>query len=322
MPELPKQIGGAPKDPVIYTIPDQFYGLAAKANIPMKEAAPASSAPQAAAGAAAPVTPAPMPAKEKGSKTWILIPIIAVLLLVGAGVAVWMLMKPKPPASPAQPSVTLPVTPEPEPEPEPEPVVEPATNTEPTPPAPSADTEGDGLTTAEEELFGTDPLKADSDDDGFSDSVEVMNLYNPAGFRPTRLIEAGLVSAFDAESGTFQALYPSTWTVGQAPEESAEFTAAFGGDIFTIAVQDNPGQQGVLDWYLSRNPGVSGSQIQQFSTKSGLEGIRVPAGPGNLTAYIDLGDGAIYRLSYAAGSEGMIYGSTFTMFLNSFAKQP
>jgi len=330
MPEQPKQLGGPAKEPVIYTIPEQFYGLAAKAQLPRETAAPVPGAAPAGAPAQAGPMPASAPAAEKkGSKAWILIPIIAVLLLGGIGFAVWVLLKPKPPAAPAQPSVTLPVTPQPEPQPEPEPQPqpepEPATSTEPVPPPPSAsaDADADGLTTAEETLFGTDAAKADTDDDGFSDSVEVTNLYNPAGFRPTKLVEAGLVKDYLAVTGTFQLLYPSAWIVGQTSKsEGADFVDPVNGDAFAVAIQDNPNNQALLDWYMSRNPGASSSEIQQFTTKSGLEGIRVPAGPGNLTAYIDLGGGAIYKLGYAAGPQGVIYASTFTMFLNSFAKQP
>jgi len=326
MPEQPKQLGGTPKDPVIYTIPDQFYGLAAKANIPMRDAAP-TPAPVAAG---APVVAAPMPAaKEKGSNAWILIPIIAVVLLGGAGFVVWMLLKkPKPPATPTQPSVTLPVTPtqpEPEPEPEPQPEPEPATTTPEVPPtpAPEDDADGDGLTTAEETLFGTDPLKSDTDDDGFSDSVEVTNLYNPAGFRPTRLIEAGLVAEYAPEGGTYQLLYPTNWTVAAPPEStSVQFSSPAYGDLFSVRTEANPDNQPLLDWYLSRNPGTSPSSVQPFTTKSGMEGIRVPDDTGGKTAYISDGAGAVYVVNYAFKTDAYLFSSTFTMFINSFAKRP
>ncbi len=43
------------------------------------------------------------------------------------------------------------------------------------------DSDQDGLPDAMEEIFGTDPLKADTDDDGFSDNDEIENGYNPLG---------------------------------------------------------------------------------------------------------------------------------------------
>ncbi len=44
------------------------------------------------------------------------------------------------------------------------------------------DTDKDGLSDlAEIDIFKTDPIKKDTDGDGFNDGSEVMNGYNPAG---------------------------------------------------------------------------------------------------------------------------------------------
>ncbi len=43
------------------------------------------------------------------------------------------------------------------------------------------DSDQDGLTNAEERFYGTDPNRADSDGDGYLDSEEVRNGYNPLG---------------------------------------------------------------------------------------------------------------------------------------------
>ena len=45
----------------------------------------------------------------------------------------------------------------------------------------SEDTDGDGLSDAEEARYGADPNNPDTDGDGFSDGEEVRNGYNPAG---------------------------------------------------------------------------------------------------------------------------------------------
>jgi len=98
------------------------------------------------------------------------------------------------------------------------PTAQPAESTVPTPapapaqqatPAPAVDTDGDGLTDAEEKSYGTDPnvvdtdndglsdreeiqvyktnpLNPDTDGDGFSDGTEVKSGYNPNG--PGKLI--------------------------------------------------------------------------------------------------------------------------------------
>ncbi len=330
MPELPKQLGAAPKEPVIYTIPDQFYGLAAKAQI--KEMAPMAAAAvpgaPAAVPTAAPSTPPPPP--TKGGKAWILIPIIAVIVLGGIGFAIWYLLQPKAPAAPTQPSVTLPTTPtpqpepEPEPTPEPEPQPEPATTTAPVPPAPTADGDADGLTTSEETLFGTDLAKSDTDDDGFSDSVEVINLYNPAGFRPTKLVEAGLVLEHSSTVKPYIALYPAKWVAQDSNLPAPDMLLVVvpddpvaSGERFIVRDGGDAGGQSILDVYMTRNPGASPSQVQPFTTKSGLEGVRSPDGA---TAYIAL-DGMVLIVSHERVDQPLFV-STFTMFLNSFAKKP
>ena len=318
MAESPTSQPPLAKEPVIYTIPDQFYGLAVKAHLPKETAAPASSMPAqgAQAGAAAPPRP---PAPQ--SKKWLLIPILALLFLLLLAAAAWWLLQPKPAPAPAAPSVTLPppVT-QPQPEPQPAPEPEPATTTPEAPaaPAPEGDADGDGLTNAEEALYGTNPDNADSDADGFSDSVEVVNLYNPAGFKPTKLIEAGLVKTY---SGTdFELLYPTSWTPvsNDAAGHLVSF-AASADETISVDAQDNPQNQSALDWYLSRNPGASPSQLQAFTTKSGLEGVRDPS---NATAYVAL-DGKVYVFTDAVTDPSKrSFASTFTMMINSFSKKP
>lgn len=44
-----------------------------------------------------------------------------------------------------------------------------------------ADSDSDGLTDAEEELYGTDPENPDTDADGYPDGSEVLKGYNPLG---------------------------------------------------------------------------------------------------------------------------------------------
>ena len=323
MPEQPLSQLGVQKDPTIYTIPEQFYGLAVKAELPKVSAGtvvPASvaSAPRPPAAPVAPVLPAGPHGKP--SKKWLLIPAAAVLLVLGMGTLVWWFLRPEPRPQPALPSVTLPV-------PEPVPAPEAATTTPEVPPQSNdkaADQDGDGLSNAEEQLYGTGPLNNDTDGDGYSDGLEVTNLYNPAGFKPTKLIEAGLVTPYASATAPFQVLYPTSWKIGPAPTkaEGLEVADPETADSLAVVAEENPDKQLLLDWYLSRNPGVSAGQVRQFTTKTGLEVLQGPESPGSLQAYVDLGDRNLYRLSYATGPEGLLFRTTFAMFVHSFSKKP
>jgi hypothetical protein len=63
----------------------------------------------------------------------------------------------------------------------------------PTEPEPSVDTDGDGLTDAEEAALGTDPNLADSDGDGFTDGQEVAAKTDPLS-RSSHLAAVGVSS--------------------------------------------------------------------------------------------------------------------------------
>jgi hypothetical protein len=331
---MPQQLGGPTKDPVIHVIPDQFYGTAAKAQLPkeMPQAAPTPAAPTPAPGAPTTAPAAP------GSKKWLLIPVAAVVLIAVAGVGAWLYIRSlKKPAAP-QPAVTLPTEPEPQPEPQPVPEPQPAPEPEPAPaepepepqpepePAPTAtlDADNDGLTDEEETVFGTDPQKADSDADGFSDSVEVINLYNPAGFKPTRLIEANLVKQYEGGAGldgepVIQFLYPVSGSVSPGQQDVFLAVSWLSGSQYVNIDANVVGEQSVLDYYLSTNPSVSPSEIQPFYTKSGLEGVRSPDGR---TAFVKV-NGFVYRFAlFTSTGEPPTHRSIFTMLLNSFQKKP
>lgn len=64
---------------------------------------------------------------------------------------------------------------------------------------PTADSDGDGLNNADEQLWGTDPNNPDTDGDGFRDGEEVAAGHNPTIPGPNDLLPAGFVPGRNLE---------------------------------------------------------------------------------------------------------------------------
>lgn len=140
--------------------------------------------------------------KNRGGQKWILAIVVAVvaLFLIAGGVVVAMRLfgssKPVVPiASPGtsdQPNMEATATPVPT-----------------APPTSSTaiggggeDVDNDGLTNAEETLYGTDPNNPDTDGDGYKDGEEVKNGYNPLGAGQLDSDNDGLTDPVERKMGT------------------------------------------------------------------------------------------------------------------------
>ncbi len=180
----------------------------------------------------------------------------------------------------------------------------------------SADTDKDGLTDVEENLFSTEPTKSDTDGDGYSDALEIVNLYNPTGLAPQKIEETDLVKIYNNQAYNYSIFYPSLWIARALDETNREvlFTSTT-GEIFQVIVDENINRLPILDWYLLESPEAKISDIIDITTKDGLLGKKSPDG---FTAYFSAGD-KIYAISYSTGGKKEInYDSTFEMMIKSF----
>lgn len=184
----------------------------------------------------------------------------------------------------------------------------------PTLPPGGLDSDSDGLSDAEESVFGTDAHQPDTDRDGFLDGNEVFHLYNPSAKAPVNLIDSGLVKSADSPSGW--SLYaPKEWTVTfDANNGPGAIIDTNHGERFRVRLENNLQRTPLLDWYLAHHPGVLSSSVRSITTKRGLEGI---LGPDRLDAYFSWDD-RVWVIEYDLGGQTFInYRTLFEMILNS-----
>ena len=337
----------------VYTIPKEFYGGGnpvirfrnVEKNIGQENpvAAPATIK-------AAPIMPkaAPSPASPKTAVgffgNWKLMAISAVGLFViflgGAGFYYWRTMQPAPVKTTPkqQPAVT---------KPNPVPVVATevpttspviaATSTETVPDASatttqaldggvlefpsillgsSADLDNDGLTDSEEELFGTDPGKADTDGDGYEDGTEVYNLYSPTVIAPTRLIATDAAKEFLNPSFSYKIYYPSSWAVGNVdPEYRDMLFSTITGENVEVRVFDKQPNQTFEDWFAIWAKGEQLGSLKDFVTVFKGHGR---ARTDNLVYYFE-DDKKIYVILYHVTNSSVVnYRDVITMMARSF----
>lgn len=180
------------------------------------------------------------------------------------------------------------------------------------PPA-GLDTDSDGLSDLEEALLKTDARQPDTDSDGFLDGNEVFHLYNPNGRAPAKLVEAGLVRRLESPIG-WKIDFPPTWESAVSVDGASSTIVTGHGEIFLVSVLENDQKKPILDWYMASHPDVQATQILQFRSKRGYQGI---LGPDLLTTYIPW-DNRVFVFTYTLNGQAFInYRTLYSMMLNS-----
>jgi hypothetical protein len=191
----------------------------------------------------------------------------------------------------------------------------PAAASEDLPPGASViDSDRDGLTDAEEAIFGTDPNKADTDGDGYSDGAEVAGLYNPAG--PGKITANQYLAVYEASDAGFTVDYPKIWQVQNLNKgQSIIFSAADNSFIETVAMP-NAGRMSIKDWYNSQFTDKPAADAD-IVFKNGWQGI---FHQNRETFYLaDAAKKNLYTISYVPVSDSNpAYYHVFLMMINSF----
>lgn len=184
---------------------------------------------------------------------------------------------------------------------------------------PALDIDQDKLTDVEEELYGTELRKPDTDGDGFLDGDEVMNLYSPLLAGNNFLKDSPAVNAYTNEEFAFDLLYPSSWLAKATDASKREimFTSAT-GEYFTLNIFDDADNASLSQWVLDNQPGINANELISGKTRSGLQMLTSPDG---MLAFIYAPtQSRIYQLKYIPGTvQRLNFLTTFVMMSKSLS---
>jgi hypothetical protein len=317
----------------VTVIPDAFYGGADPVIHYASEAARNNPSGTMTLLKKAPPPPPRPAAPKKSKKGKILLLVGALLLLIFGGLTAWYyFQKPRAPEPPPPPP-TRPVLPPPPP-----PVV--ATTTPPVVEPPpevatgtarfsdrigqfprillvdSPDLDADTLTDAEEGVLTTDSGEWDTDGDGYFDGQEVMNLYNPRGFAPIRLVDSGLIREYVNPNWQYRIYYPLGWEAASVDAEGNQviFSALSGDFVEVRAFQKNAGE--TFEQWFGRT--VSGQQITDLvplSNRFQEDGWRRKD---NLVAYYETPETVFVIIYHPAVEDAIQFRQIMVMMRESF----
>ena len=192
----------------------------------------------------------------------------------------------------------------------------------PPPPPPTSnnfDQDRDDLSIEEELIFGTNNNDEDTDNDGYKDGVEVVNLYNPL-LSNQALIHSSLISQFSNQTVKYVLLKPKNW-LGQAIEGNdleIMFTPDSGtGDFMSISAEIATANQTLQAWAQNKASGASLSALT-LGKEAKITALQSKTADTH-TVFAKVNNYFI-KFTYYIETDGSAYfASTYLMMLNSFS---
>jgi len=180
----------------------------------------------------------------------------------------------------------------------------------------SPDADVDGLTDAEEEIFGTDSGVWDTDSDGYYDGQELLNLYNPKGTSPVKLVDSGFVKEYVNPRSGYRLYYPSAWEVGTVEDDARVLFNSITGDFIEARVFHMDAAQPFSDWFAATAPGEIFANLIPVTNRFQTEGYRRKD---DLAAYFP-GDKSVIVIVYhpTANSEAIPFRHVVALMTASF----
>lgn len=171
------------------------------------------------------------------------------------------------------------------------------------------------MTREEEIAYNTNPTDEDSDNDGYKDGVEIINLYSPL-LTGDLLINSGLVTTFRNNNFNYSILYPSTWaaeTLDEGLTEVVFLPNSETGEFISVLTFANTEGLTLTQWGEQVNDstwvGFTLGKKQQLSALQTTDGTSV--------LFVDAN--YAYVVSYNIDiNTALNFTTTFDMVLNSF----
>lgn len=182
--------------------------------------------------------------------------------------------------------------------------------------ADAADIDSDALTDEEEEIFTTDTGTWDTDTDGYYDGQEVVNLYNPKGFAPVKLIDSGFVQEYVSTEWQYRLYYPSVWEIGRVDAEGRQVLfSSVGGDYVEVRVVDKPTTQTFEAWFATHAASQSFQQLLPITNRFQEEGYKRSD---SLVAYFVKEDTVVVLVYHQGLRETVAFRNIMEMMIQSF----
>jgi len=187
-----------------------------------------------------------------------------------------------------------------------------------------ADGDNDGLTDAEETLFGTDPAMMDSDGDIYKDAEEILSLYSPVDSGAIRLFDKkDIVNYYTNPKYGYKLLYPSTWLIQPLNSDDPNDLMIISNqnEFLDVLVYDKKAAQSLKNWYLEMVPTVNATDLKEYQTLKKLNALESPDG---FTVYIEgTSKDKVYAVNYNIGlKEQASFSTVFFMAVQSFELTP
>jgi hypothetical protein len=176
------------------------------------------------------------------------------------------------------------------------------------------DSDNDGLTDKEEEIFGSQIDNKDSDGDGYNDLTEVINLYNPTG--AGKLKDNANISQYTNSTYNYNLIYPAGWSISNVGGDDSVMFRSDDNHFIQVIVQSNVNKETIEDWYKSQFDVISIEGSRRIISEN-WRGIKSEDG---LIIYLsDTGNNYIYTITYNLGNNNVLeYKNIFEMIISSF----